>query len=787
MIMSMKPNALICLCLTAGLAVASSARAGLVAWWKLNETSGTMAADSSGNGHDGTVTGTAQWSPGRIGGALRFDGSTTYVDCGLVNVDTAVTGGITVTAWVNITSAGADYKLCSNQQVTSAAGGGFTCGIYNGRLSLDSCSATARNLNRDSDGSQLTAGAWKHVAFVLDDVANAFREYQDGTLVDDTPENVSIGVSTQSFRIGSNSPTLAHYYQGLVDDLRVYDTVLNEAEIKQVMQGGGPTNAVALRPQPAYEATDVPRDAELSWKPGEYAATHDVYLGTVSADVEAASRDNPLGVLVQQDCDANVYDPTTIFEFGQTYYWRVDEVNAPGDFGIFKGNVWSFTVEPQWYVLDGITATASIPNVGTITPQVTVDRSGLDANDLHSNDSATMWLGSGAAGGPVWIQYEFDNLYKVREMWVWNYNSLFEPVAGFGLKDVTIDSSIDGAAWTQFGDARQFARAPGLGQCAHDTITFSDGIAARYTRINVQSSWGGLKQYGLSEVRFYCEPTRARDPQPASGATGVRPDVTLRWRAGRDAVSHQIYLGTDSQAVGSGAALFDTAPKSSYTPDTLELDATYYWRIDEVNDAKVPASWEGDIWSFSTAEYLVVDDFESYGNASPKRVFQIWIDGGGFSADDFFPAGHPGNGTGSLIGYDPLMGDIMETATVHGGSKSMPFYYDNSGAITVSEAVRTFDQAQDWTRGGIRWLVIYFYGDPGNTAAKLYVKVNDTKIPYNGDAADLTQQSWYQWNTDLSAVPTSSLQSVKRLTIGVETASHGRLLFDDVRLYKTAP
>jgi hypothetical protein len=785
--MWVKSNVVVCLCAIAGLVLASSAQAELVGWWKLNETSGTAAADSSGNGHDGTITGVAKWTTGRIGGALQFDGAT-YVNCGFVNVDTAVTGGITVCAWVNITAANADYKLCSNQQATSAMGGGFTCGIYNGRLSLDCCTATTRNLNRDSDGAQLPAGAWKHVGFVLDDVGNAFREYQDGALVDDSVENTSIGISTQAFRIGANSPNLAYYYNGLVDDLRIYDTVLSEAEIQQVMQGGGPTNEVALGPHPAFEANDVPRDVVLSWKPTQSAVTHDVYFGAASADVEAASRGNPLGVLVKQDHDANTFDPATILQFGQTYYWRVDEVNAGPNPTIFKGNVWSFTVEPELYAIEGIVATASIPNIGTGTPQSTVDRSGLDADDLHSNDSAAMWLGNGAAGGPIWIRYDLDRTYKLYEMWVWNANSAFEPSVGFGFKNVTIEYSTDDVNWTQFGGVHQFARAPGLSGYAHNTTISFNGIAARYIQINVQSNWGGIvNQYGLSEVRFYYEPTQARQPRPASGATGVKPDVTLSWRAGRDAASHQIYLSTDGQAVADGTALFDAATKSSYTPGALNLETTYYWKVNEVNNAETVSTWEGDVWSFSTADYLVVDDFESYGNASPQRVFQTWIDGAGFSPDEFFPSGNPGNGTGSLVGHDPLVGDVMETTVTHGGSKSMPFQYDNTASVTTSEAVRTFEAGQDWTRAGIKTLVLYFYGDPGNATAKLYVKVNSTKIVYSGDAANLAQQAWSQWNIDLATVPASSLQSVKTLTIGVETPGAGTLLIDDIRLYETAP
>jgi hypothetical protein len=546
---------------------------------------------------------------------------------------------------------------------------------------------------------------------------------------------------------------------------------------------------VARDPSPSNGAGDVFRDTPLSWTPGQYAATHDIYFGTSSADVEAATRANPLNVLAKQDHDASTYSPGRL-EFSTTYYWRVDEVNAAPDNTIVKGDVWSFTVEPASYPVENIVATASIPDVQGAVPQNTVNGSGLDSSDQHSNDGAQMWLGDNTAGGPVWIQYEFDGVYRLSEMKVWNYNSALEPFVGFAVKDATIEYSIDGSAWTAAGAAQQFIDAPGTaGYAAGNTIAL-DGIAARYVRINIQSNWGVMKQYGLSEVRFYYEPVQASQPQPASGATGVTPDVTLTWRPGREAGSHEVYLSTDQQAVQTQAAsaLVSTTSKSSYAPSALNLQMTYYWKVNEVNATEAMAAWPGNLWSFSTADFLVVDDFESYTNDSPKRVFQTWRDGIGFSADSFFPDGYDGNGTGSIVGYDPQVRPIMETATVHSGAKSMPFEYDNTttASVTSSEATRTFDTAQDWTKAGITTLVLYVYGDPNNASAQLYVKVSGTPINYNGDAANLTKASWSQCNFDLAAVATSSLKSVSTLTIGT-SGGKGHLLIDDIRLYRVAP
>ena len=143
-------------------------------------------------------------------------------------------------------------------------------------------------------------------------------------------------------------------------------------------------------------------------------------------------------------------------------------------------------------------------------------------------------------------------------------------------------------------------------------------------------------------------------------------------------------------------SLAATVTEPSYEA-SLNLGETYYWKVNEVNAVKDPAAWESDVWSFSTQPYIVLDNFENYTNESPKRLFQTWIDGLGFSPDDFFPKGGEGNGSGALVGYDPLAGDIVETVRVNSGSQSMPMFYDNSTA-SYSEAQRTFAEPQDWTQ-----------------------------------------------------------------------------------------
>jgi len=287
---------------------------------------------------------------------------------------------------------------------------------------------------------------------------------------------------------------------------------------------------------------------------------------------------------------------------------------------------------------------------------------------------------------------------------------------------------------------------------------------------------GTLAQYGLSEVRFLAVPTSARRPSPAAGATNIAPTTTLSWRAGREAGTHDVYIGVDPNA----PALAATVPEPEYEAQ-LDLGKTYYWSVVEVNAAEDPSTWKGDVWSLSTQEYLVVDDFEAYANDSPNRVFQAWIDGAGFSADEFFPNGNPGNGSGSLVGYDPAAGDIMEKKIVHGGRQSMPIYYDNTSS-GKSEAECTFAGPQDWTQAGIKTLTLYFQGDPNNTG-QIYVKINGAKAAYSGPTEDITKKQWLPWSIDLASLPVN-LEAVTKMGIGVDGAgASGTVYIDDIRLY----
>jgi hypothetical protein len=305
---------------------------------------------------------------------------------------------------------------------------------------------------------------------------------------------------------------------------------------------------------------------------------------------------------------------------------------------------------------------------------------------------------------------------------------------------------------------------------------------AKYVKITAKSNWGDggfFNQYGLSEVRFTAIPVSAKEPNPENGATGVDIDVVLGWRAGREAVSHNVSFSADEQAVTDGTAPVTTVADASYSPSDLHLESTYYWRIDEVNEVETPSNWESRVWSFTTQEYLVVDDFESYNDIddltdpASNRIFEGWPDGFGDNAN------------GALIGNDPPQ-PYTEQTIVHGGNQSMPMVYSNVGLATFSEGTHTFAVAQDWTAHGITTLVLWFYGTTGSTG-QLYVKINGTRIPYDGDPGNIALTSWQVWSIDLASSGVN-VQSVSSLAIGIDgNGAGGKLYFDNIRLHIIAP
>ncbi|MCH8193851.1 MAG: LamG domain-containing protein, partial [Planctomycetes bacterium] len=690
---------------------AGNAFADLIGYWSFEEGQGTDAADVTGNGNDGVFNGAVEWVDGFKAGGVRFDTTGERIVIGPLD-PTAGTNEMTLAAWIKWEGQG---HSTAHQGIIGKRLGWSTTGATI-KWFWEATPANALLFRADFSGGgtglwwnntylEPHANEWIHVALTwADGVATQYinaGEVSTGNVTfresaNDTPVTIGCVDST-------NNET----FVGTIDEARIYNEALDEDGLLQAMTGDT-TPAVIVGPP--NNGPDINRETTLSWMPGEFAATHDVYFGASFDDVSAASRTDPRGVQVSQDQEALSVD-TGRLEFDQTYYWRVDEVNGAPDFAVFPGEVWSFTVEAFSIPITNITTTAS-SSFGLSLAENTINGSGM-VDDLHGSSAADMWISGGI---PATIEFAFDRVYKLHELWIWNSNQLIESFVGFGAKDVVIEHSLDGANWTVLDGVGPLAQAPGTGGYAHNNTIDFGGLAARQVRITVNSVQGIAPQASLSEVRFYTIPTLATRPDPADGATGVAPDVALRWgRGGRDAALHEVYVGTDADSMTLAESVTDGSLESSSMD--LELGQSYTWRVDEVNDTMDPSTWTGDIWSFTTVGSLVIDDMESYRDEEFLEIWATWVDG----FDD------PTNG--SLVGG---AAGIPETGIVQGGSQSLPMDYGIGGAAQ-SEATRTFDQAQDWSRSGIQSLVLYFKRGADNTGGgQVYVKINDTKIVYEG-------------------------------------------------------
>jgi hypothetical protein len=261
---------------------------------------------------------------------------------------------------------------------------------------------------------------------------------------------------------------------------------------------------------------------------------------------------------------------------------------------------------------------------------------------------------------------------------------------------------------------------------------------------------------------------------PVNDAVDVSQAPVLTWAPGLGA-TYDIYFGADPSALEKKAS--GSLGSETFEPGQLEWNTTYYWRVDEANNTNPDSPWTGPVWSFTTANFLIIDDMEAYNDLDPgeegsNRIFNAWIDG-------FMD---PTNG--SLVGYDQP--PFAEQSIVNNGIQSMPMFYDNSAAAK-SEATLTLTSNKDWTVKGVDTLTIWFRGNAANAAETLYVTLNgsarvDCDIP---DAATLTR--WTEWNVPLQAFADQglNLSNVNSITLGLgsSTGGTGTMYFDDIRLY----
>jgi len=472
-------------------------------------------------------------------------------------------------------------------------------------------------------------------------------------------------------------------------------------------------------PDPADGAIVRDRAVTLNWSPGDYAASHSIYVGENRDEVEAGTGDTFR--ITQADTTYAVGFPGFPYPDGvvkgTTYYWRIEDVEADGT-TIHSGPVWSFTITPK---------TAHNPSP--------VD----NAESVDPNIVLEWGPGFGAILHYVFFGDDYDDV-----------------------NDAVVGIPRGATTYT-----------PG---------TLESGKTF-YWRVDEFHGVETLK----GEVWNFSTPGAVGSPNPYSGAENVKQTTILRWVAGDDAESHQVYFGTDKDAVRSATTASPEYKGSKnlddvqYDPESLMGGTSYYWRIDEVDGQN--NTNKGGVWSFTTADYLVVDDIESYNDIDPPNpgsntIFGYWIDGYGT------------NTNGALVGND--LPPYAEQEVVHGGRQSMPYVYDINGKY--AEAILTLESPRDWTASDVKMLTIWFHGNIVNDAAPIYIAIANSAgtlaVVTHEDPAAIQIHAWTRWDIPLQEIADNgiNLTDVNTITIGIGDKANppggtGKMYFDDIGLH----
>ena len=520
--------------------------------------------------------------------------------------------------------------------------------------------------------------------------------------------------------------------------------------------------STAWKPNPPDGAKFIDPNVNLSWTPGSGAVTHSVYFGD---NLDAVS--NAAGAAPQV---ATTYDPGPL-GFEKVYYWRVDEFDGSAT---HKGDVWRFTtmrsgsgVKGQYYKdveLKNLVLTRVDPGInfnwGDAAPDPLVP----------ADNFSVRWTGELEV--PFTSTWTFTtNCNECVRLWV-NNKKLID---GWGQQS--------GVEWTGTINLVE-------GQTYSIVMEYYENTGDAYAMLYWNSPYW-LSPYQPKQIipqGAYSLPLRALNPKPASGAADVKDTPTLSWTKGDGADKHDVYFGTDQAAVETAttatAGIYrgrQALDAVTYTPAEapLEWGKTYYWRIDEIEADGVTIN-KGSLWSFTVAEFFVVDDFESYNDIDPpdpasNRIFDKWIDGFASPATN-----------GALVGNDlpPYAGQTI----VHTGEQSMPYRYNN--ANKTSEATLTLVYPRDWTEKGVGQLSLWFIGAAENAAERMYVALNGSAVVYHNDPKAAQIATWTEWVIDLQTFQGVNLKAVNTITLGFGTKGSpaaggtGKVYFDDIRLYR---
>ena len=619
------------------------------------------------------------------------------------------------------------------------------------------------------DGSVYT-DTWVNLRWQAGDLAASHNVYLGDSFedVNDGIGDTFRGNQTDNFLLAGISGF--PYPDGLVPGTTYYWRIdeVNNADPNSPWKGDVWSFTVpskkAYNSVPADGNKFVSPDVTLSWTAGINAKIHTVYFGD-DFDTVSNATDGPTQV-------SSSYTPEPL-ELDKKYYWRVDEFDGNAT---HKGDIWSFSTLPDiqitdpnlvaWWKFDEGTGDRALDwsgnnNHATLmgNPQWVAGYDG-DALDLDGNNdhvySSDVSIPTNAFTIAFWFNSEtgFDAGSSREDFIYWqsvsrphmtfNKNGggeigLWPNIDGDFDGPLTMTTSWSAGTWyhiagtfdgTNFrihvnGNTERSVTHPG--EHAATTGLFIGCTSSNATNFNGMIDDVRIYNYALSDAEIEeamrGDPLVAWNPKPANNSTpNIKDAAPLSWQPGNKAAQQDVYFGLDKNAV-EHADTSDTTgvyrirqSETRYTPpEGVEWGGgPYYWRIDQYNtDGTIS---KGRIWSFTVADFILIDDFESY-DAGDNQIWYAWHDGLGYGVsgvDPFFA----GNGTGAAVGDETTVSYTEETI-VHGGNQSMPYSYDNNKQDfdNYSEAELTLTDPRDWTQEGVAELSIWFRGNPGSVGS----------------------------------------------------------------------
>ncbi len=318
--------------------------------WLLDEGTGSIALDSSGNGNDGTIMGSPAWVPGQSGTALRFTGSGTYVNCG--NPAAFNVNLFSISFWYNFPATQSwNHMISRGQHVASGTPGSVNWGVMMYSAEQRILYETYNNTGWTGISANSTAGVWHHVVATYDGAT--MQLYHDGQLAGTATAGILLDPSRPLVIGGrSDAGSVGGIFSGSLDEVGYFNAVLAAEDVQMLMTDGLAAitaNPRARRPDPKDGAVHTNTWVSLSWAAGDSAVSHDVYLGETFDDVNSGAAATFRGNVASPFFTAGFFGspyPDGLVP-GTTYYWRIDEVNQADPNSPWKGKVWSFSVPPR--------------------------------------------------------------------------------------------------------------------------------------------------------------------------------------------------------------------------------------------------------------------------------------------------------------------------------------------------------------------------------------------------------------------------------------------------------